>query len=173
MPQILVSPLSAVPECIRLYEPSHLVTLLGEANMIGTPEGIAESRHLRLAMNDVTDVATDDAPSEKHVRDLLAFTRRWDANAPMLVHCWAGISRSMAAAFTILCDCLGPDHEFQIAKTMRRRAPHADPNPLFVRFADKVLDRSGRMIDATDAIGRGKLSVEGCLVEFPLLLEAE
>lgn len=56
MSKILVAPLSAVPECIRLYEPSHLVTLLGEAYMIGTPAGIAENRHLRLTMNDVSDV---------------------------------------------------------------------------------------------------------------------
>lgn len=173
MPKILVAPLSAVHECIRLHAPSHLVTLLGEAYMIGTPEGIAESKHLRLAVNDVTDVAIDEAPSEKHVRALLAFTRQWDAEAPMLVHCWAGISRSMAATFTILCDRLGPDREFQIAEAIRRRAPHADPNRLFVHFADKVLGRSGRMIAAVDAIGRGKLAVEGHLVELPLFLEAE
>jgi len=174
MPKILVAPLSAVHECIRFYEPSHLVTLLGEAYMIGTPEGIAESRHLRLAMTDVADAALDEfAPSQKHVLDLLAFSRQWDAKAPMLVHCWAGISRSMAATFTILCDRFGPDSEIQIAKAIRRRAPHADPNRLFVRFADEVLGRSGRMIEAVEAIGRGKLAVEGPLVEFPLVLETE
>jgi predicted protein tyrosine phosphatase len=173
MSKILVAPLSAVPECIQRYGPSHLVTLLGEGYMIGTPEGIEEKRHLRLAMNDVTDAETDEAPSEKHVRDLLDFARRWDAKAPMLVHCWAGISRSMAATFTILCDRLGREREFQIAKAMRRRAPHADPNRLFVRLADEVLCRSGLMIEAIDGIGRGKLAVEGYLVEFPLVLEVE
>jgi predicted protein tyrosine phosphatase len=174
MSKILVAPLSAVPECIRLYEPSHLVTLLGPDYMIDTPDGIAGNRHLRLEVHDVTDSVADEfAPSEKHVLDLLAFTRQWDAKAPLLVHCWAGISRSMAATFTILCDRLGRDQEFQIAKAIRRRAPHADPNRLFVCFADKVLGRSGRMVEAVDAIGRGKLAVEGRLVEFPLILEAE
>lgn len=168
-----MAPLSAVPECIRLYAPSHLITLLGEAYMIGTPTGIAEDRHLRLTMSDVVDSSVDEAPSEKHVLDLLTFARQWTADAPMLVHCWAGVSRSMAATFAILCDRLGPDREFQIARAMRLRAPHADPNRLFVRFADKVLGRSGRMIDAIDAIGRGALTAEGHLVEIPLLLEAE
>jgi predicted protein tyrosine phosphatase len=173
MPKILVAPLSAVHECVRLYAPSHVVSLLGEAYMIDTPEGIAQGRHLRLAVNDVIDAAVDDAPSEEHVRNLLAFARGWNAEAPMLVHCWAGISRSMAATFTILCDRLGPDRELQIARAIRRRAPHADPNRLFVCFADRVLGRAGRMIEAVDAIGRGKLAVEGHLVEFPLILEAE
>lgn len=174
MPKILVTPLSSVHECIRLYAPSHLVTLLGEAYMIGTPAGIAEERHLRLTMNDVIDPSADEfAPSERHVLDLLAFARQWNADAPMLVHCWAGVSRSMAATFTILCDRLGPDREFQIAKAMRRRAPQADPNRLFVRFADQILGRSGRMIEAIDAIGHGTLAVEGHLVEIPLPLDAE
>ena len=141
--------------------------------MIGTPDGIAQNRHLRLAMNDVSDASLDDSPSEKHVVQLLAFTRQWSAEAPLLVHCWAGISRSMAATFTILCDRLGPDREFQIAEAIRRRAPHADPNRLFVRIADEVLGRSGRMIEAVDAIGRGKLTVEGHLVQFPLVPEGE
>lgn len=91
----------------------------------------------------------------------------------MLVHCWAGVSRSMAATFIVLCDRLGPGRELQIARALRRRAPHADPNRLFVRFADKLLGRFGRMIEAVDAIGRGTLTVEGSLVEVPLSLEAE
>ena len=167
-----MAPLSAVHECIRIHEPSHLVTLLGEAFMIGTPQGIAEGHHLRLVMNDVVD---QDAfgPREQHVLDLLAFSRKWDAQSPMLVHCWAGVSRSMAATFTVLCDRLGPDREFEIARALRRRAPHADPNRLFVRIADKLLGRSGRMIAAIDAIGRGTLTAEGHLVEFPLLVETE
>jgi predicted protein tyrosine phosphatase len=141
--------------------------------MIETPRGIAENRHLRLAVHDVSDPSDVHAPSEKHVLDLLTFARQWNTDAPMLVHCWAGISRSMAAAFTILCDRLGPNRERQIAAAMRRRAAHADPNRLFVRHADVVLGRSGRMIEAIDALGRGELAVEGRLVEFPLGLEAE
>jgi len=142
--------------------------------MIGTPSGIHRNRHLRLTMNDVVDPSMDAfAPSERHVLDLLAFTRQWRAEAPMLVHCWAGISRSMAATFTILCDRLGSDCELEIARALRRRAPHADPNRLFVRIADKILGRSGRMIEAVDAIGRGTLAVEGRLVEVPLTLEAK
>jgi predicted protein tyrosine phosphatase len=174
MPKILVAPLSAVPQCIRLHAPSHLVTLLGPEYMIETPEGIAGERHLRLAVNDIVEATAGElAPTEQHVRDLLAFTRRWNRQSPLLVHCWAGISRSMAATFTILCDQLGPDCERHVAMAIRARAPHADPNRLFVRLADQVLGRSGRMMEALDAIGRGKLAVEGYPVEIPLVLEGQ
>ncbi len=51
----------------------------------------------------------------------------------MLVHCWAGVSRSMAAAYILLCDRLGPGTEARDRAGHRaRRAPHAYPNPLMV-----------------------------------------
>jgi predicted protein tyrosine phosphatase len=169
MPSILVCPLSAVPDCIRLHTPSHLVTLLSPEYMIETPDGFAAERHLRLPVDDVVDVqAGASPPTSEHVQRLLEFARRWDAKAPLLVHCWAGISRSMAGAFAVLCDRLGPGREDEVARTIRERAPHADPNRLIIRLADEALDRRGRMIGAVDAMGRGALAVEGVPVSFPV-----
>jgi predicted protein tyrosine phosphatase len=74
----------------------------------------------------------------------------------------------MAAAFTLLCDRLGPGSEHEIAQAIRARAPHAFPNPLIVRHADRLLGRDGRMVAAADAIGRGVIVAEGECVEFPL-----
>jgi predicted protein tyrosine phosphatase len=174
MPKILITPLSAVEDSIRLHRPSHVVTLLSPEHMIETPEGFAPERHLRLGMNDIVDEAGGEAPpSEEHVRALLAFARDWPGDAPLLIHCWAGISRSTAAAFTVLCDRLGPGCEFEAARVLRARAPHADPNRLIVRLADQLLRREGRMIEAVDAIGRGALAVEGGFVELPLKLGSE
>jgi predicted protein tyrosine phosphatase len=173
MPKILVAPLSAVPDCIEQYGPSHLVTLLGADYMIDTPDGVDATRHLKLAMDDIVDAGAGFPPNERHVGRLLAFGKDWDAQAPMLIHCWAGISRSMAATFTLLCERSEPGRELEIARAIRARAPHADPNRLFVRLADDMLGRSGRMVDAIEAIGRGKLAVEGHLVEFPLVMETK
>ena len=171
MSKIFVAPLSGIHELIADHAPSHLVTLLGPEYMIDTPAGIAEGCHLKLAVNDIVEANAGDAPSAAHVRDLLGFARSWSAQSPMIVHCWAGISRSMAATFTILCDRTDAS-EREIAQTMRRLAPHADPNRLFVRIADDLLGRSGRMVDAIDSIGRGKLTAEGCPVAFPLVIES-
>src|SRR5579862_988617 len=139
---ILVTPLSAVEETIRSRKPSHLVTLLSPEHMIETPACVDPERHLRLAVNDVAEAwASDVPPSAHHIAQLLEFGREWDARAPMLVHCWAGISRSMAAAFVLLCDRSGPGSEQMIAQTIRARAPHAFPNPLLVKLADEALGR--------------------------------
>jgi len=169
MPLILVTPLSAVPEALRRYQPSHLISLLSPAYMIETPEGFPAQRHLRLAVNDVSDPSLGEhPPREEHVTALLAFARAWDGSAPMLVHCWAGISRSMAAAFSILCDRTQQGGEIAVAREIRSRAPHAAPNSLIVRLADAQLAREGRMVDAREAMGPGESAEEGTPVEFPL-----
>lgn len=169
MPAIFVTPLSQVETTIKRHKPSHMMTLLSPGHMIETPRGIQANCHLKLGLNDVSTVElADDPPSEKHVEELIRFGRSWDAKAPMLIHCWAGISRSMAAAYIILCDRFGPFREKEIAKALRARAPHACPNPLLVEFADKALSRNGRMILGVESIGRGMIVAEGVIVELPL-----
>src|SRR4051812_17061870 len=149
MPRLLVAPLSSLPDALAAHAPSHLVSLLSPEHMIDTPPGFPAARHLRLGVNDIVDPAAGTAPpGRKHIDALLEFSRGWDASQPLLIHCWAGISRSMASAFTILCDRLGPGHELEIARAMRRRAPHAQPNRLLVSHADNALGRDGAMIAA-------------------------
>ncbi|MBI3678355.1 MAG: hypothetical protein HY243_17225 [Proteobacteria bacterium] len=170
MSLILVTPLSAIEDTIRSDRPSHLVTLLSPEHMIETPEGIAPDRHLKLAMNDVADEwAGESPPHDSHIDALLDFGRGWDAQSPMLVHCWAGVSRSTAAAYILLCDRAGKGAEIEIARAIRERAPHASPNPLMVRLADDILGRGGRMVSAVDQIGRGIIVTEGKRVELPLI----
>jgi predicted protein tyrosine phosphatase len=84
----------------------------------------------------------------------------WNGEGPMVVHCWAGISRSTAAAFTALC-AINPDaSEQQIAASLRHASPTAYPNRLIVRLADATLGRQGRMVRAIESIGRGVVATE-------------
>lgn len=170
MPLILITPLSSVPGSLLSHAPSHLVSLLSRQYMIDTPEGFPAEKHLRLSVHDIADPAGDQAPAREHVERLIAFGRAWDARAPMLVHCWAGISRSTASAFTILCDKAGPGAEHDIARLLRERAPHAQPNKLIVRLADEALGRGGAMMRAVDAMGMGVMATEGFPVEMPLAI---
>jgi predicted protein tyrosine phosphatase len=104
-----------------------------------------------------------------HVKTLLDFSRSWPAEDPILVHCWAGVSRSMAAAYIIMCDRLGPGSEDEAAQIIRLRADHANPNALLVAHADRALGRDGSMIEAIRRIGPGRVVPEGELVELPLV----
>jgi predicted protein tyrosine phosphatase len=170
MPRILVTPLSALEDALESHRPSHIVTLLSPEHMIATPKGFPADRHLKLGVNDVADSsAGNDPPTRVHIDRLLEFSRGWDAQAPLLIHCWAGISRSMASAFTVLCDRLGQDREVEIALAMRRRAPHAHPNRLLVSHADDALGRGGRMVTALAVMGQPLQVEEGIATAFPLV----
>ncbi|MGD0190759.1 MAG: hypothetical protein ABSD74_08455 [Rhizomicrobium sp.] len=169
MTKILITPLSEIERTIRDENPSHLVTLLSPEHMIDTPQGFRGDRHLRIAMNDVAEMhLADMPPSGEHIARLLTFGRSWTAEAPILVHCWAGISRSTAAAYILLSDRLGSGTENEIAKALRYRAPHAYPNPLMISHADALLQRDGRMIAAVRSIGRGTIAALGERVELPI-----
>ena len=169
---IIVTPLSAVEETIARYRPSHMITLLSPEHMIETPQGIVPERHLRLGFNDVADAwGSESPPGVEHVEKLILFGRTWDAANPLLVHCWAGISRSNAAAYILLCDRHGPGHEEKIAKALRLRAPHAYPNPLMIRLADAMMGRSNRMVEAVRGMGRGMITAMGERCELPVSLD--
>src|ERR1700743_1011697 len=123
MPRILVPPLSRLEDAIESHAPSHIVTLLSPEHMIETPKGFSPAHHLKLGVNDIiAPEEGDHPPTRDHVERLLVFTRGWDASAPLLIHCWAGISRSMASAYTVLCDRLGPGREGEIPLAIRRSA---------------------------------------------------
>jgi predicted protein tyrosine phosphatase len=170
MPRLLVIPLSSLADTLQTHAPSHLVSLLSPEHMIATPPGFPASAHLKLGVNDIVDPAAGTAPPmRQHIDQLLEFSRSWDGSRPMVIHCWAGISRSMASAYTILCDRLGTGREIQIARAMRQRAPHAQPNRLLVRHADEALGREGKMILALNSMGPPLVVEEGVTTAFPLV----
>ncbi len=100
-------------------------------------------------------------PADEHVRRLIDFVGRWDRTAPMVVHCFAGISRSTAGAYVAAC-ALNPDRdELAIAWEVRRASRTAQPNARIVSIADRLLQRDGRMVRAIETIGPGDLASEG------------
>ena len=80
---------------------------------------------------------------------------------PVVVHCYAGISRSTAAAYVSVCALDPGRDETELAVLLRERSPSATPNRRIVEIADALLGRSGRMVRAIEAIGRGADAFEG------------
>jgi len=159
---LIVTPLSRLHEVIAQRRPSHLITLLSPEELIGTPVGVPAERHLRLGVHDI-DIPMEGlvAPDAAMVERVLAFARGWGGETPMVVHCWAGISRSTASAFAIACERNPHADELEIALAMRRASPTAFPNRRIVALADDILDRRGRMLEAVEAMGGNSFAVEG------------
>lgn len=140
----------------------HVVTLINAATQVRRPASVPAENHLFLGMNDIA--APLDGlvvPGEEHLDRLLDFAGRWDRSTPLIVHCWAGVSRSTAAAYAIACALNPARDEAEAAQTLRRLSPTATPNPRIVALADARLARAGRMVAAIEAIGRGAECFEG------------
>jgi len=135
----------------------HVITLIKETSLVQRPDGIAPENHLIIDVDDIT-CAMDgyNAPCEQHVARLLDFAKNWDRAAPMVVHCYAGISRSTAGAFVTICALNPQRDEMKIAQALRDASPTATPNLRIVRIADQMLGRGGRMVTAVEAIGPGR-----------------
>ena len=164
---LIICGLAEAPAIIAARAPSHMVTLLDAASMIETPDSFTADRHLRISVNDIAEPMEGlILPSEDIVRRLLEFGRGWDASAPMIVHCWAGISRSSASAFVLACDRNPHANELAIAMGMRQAAKHAYPNRKIIALADDILGRRGRMVDAVEAMGDYEYSGYGVPFDF-------
>jgi len=127
---------------------------------IWDPKSEDMQRHLenikrRLPAPKVCVARFDDIASEtpgrhlmksEDMEEILRFSRT--APSPILIHCRAGISRSTAVAYAILCQARGPGHELECMVELTRIRPQAVPNEYIVGLADTALRREGAMLRA-------------------------
>lgn len=166
---IIVCSLSAIHDVAAQTGASHMLTVISSGSDVKRPASIAPEDHLYLEFNDITAPAQGLVPpSHTHVEQILEFGKSWDRRAPMIVHCWAGVSRSTAAGY-ILSHALTPGSDpHDLARLLRARAPWATPNGRMVGFADDLLDAGGQMREAIAGIGRGAMAYEGRPFSLPV-----
>jgi predicted protein tyrosine phosphatase len=140
----------------------HIVTLLRLVDRVQRPTHILEENHLILPMDDIVSPLDGyTVPAEEHVQRLVTFVKGWDRSTPMVIHCFAGISRSTGAAFVAACTLNPERDEEEIARAIRKASRTAQPNARIVSIADRLLKRDGRMVRAIESIGPGEAATEG------------
>jgi predicted protein tyrosine phosphatase len=149
----------------------HVVSLLADDADMTRPAVIAAENHLWLQVHDISEPQDGFVlPQPEHVEQLIAFVQQWPRETALVVHCYAGVSRSSAAAFVAVCALNPAADEAAIATAMRRASPTATPNIRIITIADQLLARQGRMIRAVEAIGRGD-DLEDIDAALPFQLE--
>lgn len=165
---IWICSLDAAPDLVRQFRPSRVVSLLSPYDTFPIFEGIGSDLHLQVPIHDIVDDVGDwRAPDLSDAESVIKFVQPWDRAAPLLIHCWAGISRSTASAFIAACVHNPQADEREIAKAIRDASPTASPNRRLVAHADTVLGRNGRMNRAVDSIGRGSAAMEAEAFSIP------
>jgi len=159
---IHVCSLAALPDTVKATGASHVLTVMANVDQVQRPESVLPANHLKISMDDITEQMDGFVvPSDSHIEQVMNFVRGWNRSAPLVVHCYAGISRSTASAFAAVCMLNPHRDEISIARQLRAASPIASPNRLIVSLADRALGRDGRMLRALDEMGPGNLMIEG------------
>ena len=124
------------------------------------------SRHRRtlLRFHDAIELAPGLVlPQPSHVEAVLEFGQSLaeeadTAQAHLLVHCHAGISRSTAAMAMLLAQAEPEQSEENIFERLLALRPKAWPNSLMIDFADQLLRRGGRFSSALGPLYRRQLA---------------
>ena len=159
---IVVCGLSAAQSQIDLHGAKSVISILGPETPHRDFIGIERVQHLCLTFNDInSDTEGLISPQKGDALRLVEFIQNWDQASPLLIHCWAGISRSTASAFTALCVLRPHANEMDLAQELRLASPSATPNQMITHQVDQILGRDGRMLKAVESIGRGANAYEG------------
>ena len=159
---IHVCSLARLHDTVAETRASHMVTLLRIIDRVERPRSIAEANHLILGMDDIAMPMDGYVhPGKQHVIDLIEFVQGWDRRAPLVMHCYAGISRSTAGAFISACALNPGRDEAGVARAIRAASATANPNIMLVSHADRILGRQGRMVRAVEALGPAMPAYEG------------
>ncbi|MEQ8177172.1 MAG: protein-tyrosine phosphatase family protein [Amphiplicatus sp.] len=166
--KIWVSSLALVHDTASKARPARVISLLSPGDEFPAISGLAAARHHRVHLHDIREPLDGHVtPSGDHVRGLVAFLKDWRNEEPLLVHCWAGISRSTATAFIAACLHNPQADEREIALGLRAASPTAFPNTRIVAFADELLKRGGRMTAAVEAMGESDFAEEAAPFSIP------
>jgi len=154
---IVVSPLSRIAEMAVRHHACEMISLMAKEQAFHRPAVIKADRHLLLSMNDISFAGTGNlvAPHETHVRAIIDFATEWDRTAPLLIHCWMGVSRSPAAALIAALAVHPEQDDLALARHLRSASPFATPNTRLIAIGDEMLGRRGRLVAAVKEIGRG------------------
>lgn len=158
---IVVCPMRRVDEMLAATGATRLVSVVNPHLMPPTPPAIDPALHLRLPITDARPERGAPNPALAMIETLIAFTRAWPQDAPLLVHCFSGLNRSPAAAYIMLA-ALNPEvSEVLIAYRLRAASETAAPNLTMVGLADLALKRRGHLLSAIELIGPGQPAAEG------------
>jgi len=157
--EIYISSARDAPRVIRDEGITHVLTLLsrGEINDLIMPDALDPSNWLRLDMDDLIAPDQEHSPKLEQVRTILEWGRSLPDDARLLVHCYAGISRSTAAALALRVQQVGLDGLAECADWLIEARPMACPNPVISAYADQLLGANGALHGAAEAVANARL----------------
>ena len=171
---IVVCSLKDLEIVCESINPSHLISVIDPGFSPKTPKNV--NYHLKLEFDDIVEINPENKifrhkndkknqlpPNHTHAESIIEFVKSWNADNPLVIHCWCGVSRSMATATYLLCKDEVSDIDRNI-KYIRSIAPHANPNKILISLFEKSLNLDNKISKSYDKYPYTK--VYDCSVNF-------
>jgi len=139
---------SQVRQLTKVWQATHVVGMLDPGDKMRYPMHRLAGTFLRNAA-DVTDPAGCYAPTKAQVKAALDWVASLPEDSKVVVHCFAGVSRSTALALAFMAS----RHGVEWAKNeLEKYRPMSYPNELIARYADEILGFNGELLNAAQEI---------------------
>ena len=155
---IVVCSLSDLESVCNSIKPSHIISVIDPGYIPKTPKDT--QNHLKLGFDDIVEIKKNNnifrlpgeanhqiLPNLGHINKIIQFTESWNQSKPIVIHCWCGVSRSMATATFLLCKINNKNIDKNV-RFIRSVAPHANPNKLMISMFEKYLNIDNQLIQA-------------------------
>lgn len=142
---IIVTSKADAARAYKEYSITHVLTILNSGEGLSCPVLMDRNNWKRINCSDAMKPDHLDAPTKEMVIEALTWANNLPDDARLLVHCWAGISRSTAMAIAIMVQKYGYnsiDHCVNHVYSMRKVCC---PNPVITKYADEYLDCNGEL----------------------------
>jgi predicted protein tyrosine phosphatase len=154
MIQVLVGSKSQAHNLLLWHDATHWISLVDHNDTHPQMPGLDHLPRLLLNCDDQMDATDPHAPTRDQVQQILDFTRDL-SDATIVVNCFAGISRSTAAALAVLVQHHGSVHlAIDLLRSIR---PMAMPNPVICQFADDILGLNGSLFAASEKMAKTRV----------------
>ena len=147
---IIVCSLNDLNNVCESVKPRFVISVIDPGYAPETPKGV--EHHLKLGFDDIVKISPENKifrlntndipqklPAENDINSIVEFTKNYKDDENIVIHCWCGVSRSMATATYLLCRNNTSTIEENI-KYIREVAPHANPNKLMIKLFENKLN---------------------------------
>ena len=152
---IVVCSLKDLETVCESVKPSHLISVIDPGYAPETPVGI--KNHLKLGFDDIVQVSSNNhiyrlngnnipqlPPNKEHTDSIIKFSSSWNQKNPIVIHCWCGVSRSMATATYLMC-MIDKNNIDRNIRYIRSIAPHANPNKVLINLFENSLNLDNKI----------------------------
>jgi predicted protein tyrosine phosphatase len=152
---VFVCPKNNAHDTAKKVGATHWLCILDPGDRIYVTPRLQKLTTLHLRFEDVLEETDRDAPTLQDVERMLRWGEAIPEDATVVINCFAGVSRSTAAALALMTQKTRDPND--AARRLLAQRPTACPNPIITKHADAILGMGGALFERGEEIARARI----------------